>query len=118
MRCCDCSGNCESTTTIPFFDNRNAMVPPFSVKTPTSLRSIFIFQGSSNIVLKIFCCAKVNAPKLSADERRKFRRFINNNLKSSKGSTCSKGFEGTLRTLLLERQQLLKSLEHFNIRIY
>src|SRR6476660_4509067 len=86
MRCCDCSGNCESTTTIPFLDNRKAIVPPFSVETPTSFLSIFIFQGSANIVEKIFCCARVNAPNVSADERRKFRRFINNSLKVPKVS--------------------------------
>jgi hypothetical protein len=29
---------------------------------------------------KIFCWARVKAPKVSADECRKFRRFINNSL--------------------------------------
>jgi hypothetical protein len=33
------------------------------------------------MAVNIFCCARVNAPNVSADEWRKFRRFINGSLK-------------------------------------
>src|SRR3954454_978170 len=115
MRCCDCSGNCESTTTIPFLDNRKAIVPPFSVKTPISFLSIFIFHGSSNIVAKIFCCARVNAPKVSADECRKFRRFIKE-FKRFKRYQKSQGYKKKLFKLIepLERLKLFNTLIYAN----